>query len=71
VIPFRDLISCDYASYEDVLDQACEWRYVFMVYTEDRPFRLYAQTAKERDIWVALIRKIIAKKNFVDVAHEQ
>lgn len=62
VIPFRKLVSAGMARAEFVLDNECPWKFVFMLYSEDRPFRLYAQTNQEREMWVQIFRHIVAQK---------
>jgi hypothetical protein len=47
--------------FEPVLDNECEWKHVFLLYSESRPFRLYAQSQGDRNTWVAILKYIIAQ----------
>jgi hypothetical protein len=52
VIPFHKIHAAELTQSEFVLDNECEYKFVFMLFTEERPFRLYAQTKVERDTWL-------------------
>ena len=62
-IPFRDLIK---VLPEDILndeDRKCSWKHIFILFTFNRPFRLYAQTSEIKKEWIARLQEIIDHYN--------
>jgi len=59
VINFRDLISVADEGKPSSKDKECKWRHVFLLFTIERPYRLYAQTLKDKREWISRLSEII------------
>ena len=58
-IHFRDIIKVldDTACIDD--DKKCSWQHIFVLFTHNRPYRLYAQTLKSKLKWIQCFQEII------------
>ena len=48
------------ALYQREMDFKAKWKYHFVLYTVERPYRLYAEKKTIRDKWMTALKKIIA-----------
>lgn len=62
IVPFREIVSCEKGKPEPVLDKECEWKYVFVLFTIPRPYRLYARTEAERTMWLDVFSTIVRQR---------
>ena len=60
-IHFRDLLKCVYDSVEYSTDQGCKWSHVFVLFTRQRPYRLYAFTLHDKQKWIYYLQAVINK----------
>ena len=65
------MIACDAAHSESCLDEDCPWKFVFMLFVEDRPFRLYAKCKEDRELWIKQLSDLISKKNEIQSKYEK
>ena len=40
-------------------DRKCAWSHVFILFTMDRPFRLYAETRSIKNRWVSCLNEVV------------
>ena len=66
-IKFKDIFKVAGEKSSEIIDKGCPWKNVFVLFTMDRPFRLYARTAEEKDKWTQCLNEIIEKQGQIQM----
>mmetsp|Transcript_4958 Transcript_4958/g.6062 ORF Transcript_4958/g.6062 Transcript_4958/m.6062 type:complete len:200 (+) Transcript_4958:329-928(+) len=66
-IAFRDIFKVSSEQSSSIIDKGCPWKNVFVLFTMERPFRLYTKTLLERDKWITCFTELVQKQRKASV----